>query len=68
MLTWVYLTGVREATVGDEVESGGQGRSSGLGWKAKEFGLDAEGSGEPLKLLESLRALARLVFGKIIDF
>lgn len=39
-----------------------------LGWKALEFGLDAEGSGEPLKVLESLRDLARFVFEKTTDF
>lgn len=46
----------------------GRAGPEGLGWKAKEFGLDAEGSGEPLKVLESLRDLARPMFGKIIDF
>ena len=41
---------------------------SRLGWKAEEFGLDAEGSGEPLNVLETLRDLARFVFGKITGF
>lgn len=34
------------------------------GWKAEKFELDAEGSGEPLKVLEPLRNLARFVFWK----
>lgn len=36
----------------------------GLGWEEKEFGLDAESSGEPWRVLESLRDLARYVFAK----
>lgn len=38
-----------------------EGRASPerLGWKAEEFGLNAEGNGEPLKVLEPLRDLAR---------
>lgn len=39
----------------------GRAGSERLGWKAKEFGLDAEGSGEPLKVLESLKDPARFV-------
>lgn len=46
----------------------GRAGPEGLEWKGKEFGLDAEGSGEPLKVLESLKDLARPVFGKITDF
>lgn len=55
------------AAVGLRLRIEGRAGPEGLGWKAKEFGLDAEGSGEPSKVLESLTDLARFVFGKIID-
>lgn len=43
----------------------GRAGPEGLGWKAGKFDLDAEGSGEPVKVLEPLRELVRFVFGKI---
>lgn len=39
----------------------------GLEWKAGEFGSDAEGSKESLKVLELSRDLARFMLGKITD-
>lgn len=40
------------AAVETRWRKGGRTGPEGLGWKEKEFGLDAEGSGEPLKVLE----------------
>lgn len=56
------------AVVGLRLRIEGRAGPEGLGWKVKAFGLDAEGRGEPSKVLESLKDLARFVFGKITDF
>lgn len=49
------------AVVGLRLRIEGRAGPEGLGWKAEEFGLDAEGSGEPSKVLESLKDLARFL-------
>lgn len=52
------------AAVGDKGRAGPEG----LGWKAKEFKLGAEGSGEPLKVLESLRTWPDLCMERPLTF